>query len=216
MTLWDWTYAWDIMPAMLRGLSITFQITILGSALAFFVGFLWTFGGRLRSRRARWSVRIAIDFVRGTPLLVQVFFIFYVGPALGVLLSPYQTGVIALGVHYSAYAGEVYRGAIGAVPVGQWEAASALNLPTRRVWQSVILPLVIRYSAPALANYVITMYKETAVLFAIGLPVLLLEARAAGSSTFRFTEPYTIAGLLYFLVSYPSAVLLRRMEARGG
>jgi polar amino acid transport system permease protein len=121
-----------------------------------------------------------------------------------------------LGIHYSMYAAEAYRAGIEAVPRGQWEAARALHLSPAWTWRSVILPQSVRRSIPPLGSYLIAMYKETALLFAIGLPVLLAEAKIVGTSSFRLLEPLTLAGFMYLLISYPSSLLLRRWEKTHG
>jgi polar amino acid transport system permease protein len=212
--IWDWDYARSILPGLLDGLQTTFVVTLWGSVVAFSLGLVWTILSRPRSVLLRIPATFAVQFLRGTPLLVQLYFAFYVLPRYGIVLSTFVTGALVLGLHYSAYASEVYRAGIESVATGQWEAARALSLPTHRIWMTIVLPVALRRSVPALATYMIAMYKETALLFAIGLPVLLFEARIAGALAFRYTEPYTMAGLLYFAVSYPSAVLLRRLETR--
>ncbi|MGH2803414.1 MAG: ectoine/hydroxyectoine ABC transporter permease subunit EhuD, partial [Thermoleophilaceae bacterium] len=155
-----------------------------------------------------------VHFVRGTPLLVQAFFFFYVFPSYGITLPTLTTGIIAIGVHYSAYTAEVYRAGIENVPRGQWEAARALSLPLRRQWMGIVLPQAIRAVIPAQGNYIIAMFKDSAILSAITVTELLNKAQAVGSDSFRYLEPLTLAGLLYLLVSYPAAKLIRRLEHR--
>jgi polar amino acid transport system permease protein len=132
------------------------------------------------------------------------------------VLSALTVGVIALGVHYACYTSEVYRAGIEAVPRGQWEAATALSLPRSRVWTGVVLPQAVPRVVPALGNYVISMFKEVPLLTAIGLLDVVGRAQEAGDTYFRYVEPYTIAGLLFLLLSYPASLLLRRLERRVG
>jgi polar amino acid transport system permease protein len=214
MTVWDWDYAWEILPDLAKGLLITVEVTLTSAALALVAGLALAFGARSRNVLLKAPLRLALEFIRGTPLIVQLFFAFYVMPQFGLTASPFVVGTVVLGLHYSCYMAEAYRASIDALPAGQWEAAIALNLPRRRTWMAVILPQAVRNAVPALTTYVIAMYKETALLFAIGLPVLLFEAREEGIQTFRYLEPYTIAGILYLLVSYPTALLARRLESR--
>src|SRR5205807_1297535 len=140
-------------------------------------------------RWVRWPVQTVVEFIRNTPLLVQLFFFFYVLPTVGVTFSPLTTGVIGLGLHYSTYTAEVYRAGIDGVPVGQWEAATALSLPRRRTWTAVILPQAIRRVVPALGNYVIAMFKDTPMLAAITVLDMLKQAQEVGAESFRYTEP---------------------------
>ena len=213
---WDWNYAFEILPALLRGLVVTVEATLLGSALAFALGLV--FATLRRSgipvlSQLTWGF---IEFIRSTPLLVQLFFLYFVLPDLGLTLGALMTGVIGLGLHYATYTAEVYRAGIEAVPRGQWEACTALSLPRFRIWTDVILPQAIPRILPALGNYMISMFKETPLLLGISVIELVGAAREAGSDTFRYTEPYTIAGLLFLLVSYPCSILLRRLERRLG
>lgn len=217
MDRWDGEHAADIIPALLRGLLVTFQATVLGSLLAFSLGLVLTLLLRTGCRPVTVVVRGFIEFVRSTPLLVQIYFLFFVLPIeFGVTLSALTVGVLALGVHYATYTAEVYRAGIEAVPRGQWEAATALNLPRGRTWTAVILPQAIPRVLPALGNYVISMFKETPLLIGIGILDLVGQAREAGNDTFRYVEPYTLAGLFFLLLSYPSSLLVRRLERRVG
>ncbi|WIX82286.1 ectoine/hydroxyectoine ABC transporter permease subunit EhuD [Amycolatopsis carbonis] len=212
---WDWQAAADAIPLLLEGLLVTVELTLLGSALAYALGLVLAL-----LRRARIPVlsRVAwlfIEFIRSTPLLIQVFVLYWLVPPLtGITLSAFVTGVIALGVHYATYTAEVYRAGIEAVPKGQWEAAVALNLPRSRVWTAVVLPQAIPRVLPALGNYTISMFKETPLLLAIGVLDVLNRAKEVGAETFRVVEPYTLAGVLFLLVSLPASVLVRRWERR--
>src|ERR671924_622119 len=132
------------------------------------------------------------------------------------VLAALTTGVIGLGVHYACYLAEVYRAGIEGVPKGQWEAATALSLPPRLQWQHVILPQAIRNVLPALGNYAISMFKETPFLALITVPEMVQRAQAIGSITFRYLEPFTLAGLIFLAASYPTAIALRKLETRLG
>jgi polar amino acid transport system permease protein len=212
MTVWDWGYAWEILPALLEGLIVTVEVTLSSGVLALALGLPLALGVRSSVLLVKAPLRFVLEFIRGTPLIVQLFFGFYVMPHYGVTASPFVVGTAVLGLHYSCYMAEAYRASIDGVARGQWEAAIALNLSRRRTWTVVVLPQALRAAVPALTTYLIAMYKETALLFAIGVPVLLFEARKEGIETFRYLEPYTIAGVLYLLVSYSTAILARRLE----
>ncbi|GAA1237927.1 ectoine/hydroxyectoine ABC transporter permease subunit EhuD [Pseudonocardia alaniniphila] len=213
--VWDWNYAFSILPSLLEGLGLTLLATVLGSIVAMILGLLLAVLQR-GPRLLAVAVRGFVEFVRSTPLLVQIFFLFFVLPQFGIVLSALTVGVIALGVHYACYTSEVYRAGIDAVPRGQWEAATALSLPRSRVWTGVVLPQAIPRVVPALGNYVISMFKEVPLLTAIGLLDVVGRAQEAGDTYFRYVEPYTIAGLLFLLLSYPASLLVRRLERRVG
>ncbi|MBA3251540.1 MAG: ectoine/hydroxyectoine ABC transporter permease subunit EhuD [Geodermatophilaceae bacterium] len=214
--IWDWAYTWDILPELLRGLVVTVQATLVGSVVALVLGLVLALLRRSRLAVIRIVTGGFVEFVRSTPLLVQLYFLFFVLPSLGITLSGFQAGVIGLGVHYATYTSEVYRAGIEGVPRGQWEAATALNLPSSRVWRSVILPQAIPRVLPALGNYVIAMFKETPLLSAITVLEMLAAAKGIGNQTFRYLEPLTLVGLLFLLVSLPASFTVRRLERRFG
>ena len=211
---WDWNAVTDFLPHFRQGLLVTLQALVLGSVVSFALGLVWALLVRTPGRWVSWPVEVVTEFVRNTPLLVQLFFLFYVLPAWGLTFSALTTGVFAIGLHYSTYTMQVYRAGIEAVPAGQWEAATALNLPMRRTWTVVILPQAVRRVVPALGNYVISMLKDTPILMVITVPEMLSEARLYAQETFRFTEPLTVIGVAFILISYLASLLLRTLERR--
>jgi polar amino acid transport system permease protein len=215
MPIWDWSYAFSILPVLVQGLGITLIATVLGSIIAMVLGMVFAVLERGPLPVAI-IVRGFVEFVRSTPLLVQIFFLFFGLPVFGIVLPALVVGVIALGVHYACYTSEVYRAGIEAIPRGQWEAATALSLPRSRVWTGVILPQAVPRVIPALGNYVISMFKEVPLLIGIGILDVVGQAQEAGNTYFRYVEPYTIAGLFFLLLSYPASLLMRRLERRVG
>ncbi|CAL9553673.1 ectoine/hydroxyectoine ABC transporter permease subunit EhuD [Streptomyces sp. Tu 3180] len=211
---WDWGAVADFMPHFWDGLLVTLQILVLGSLISFVLGLVWALLMRVPTRWVSWPVGAVTEFVRNTPLLVQLFFLFYVLPEWGLTLSALTTGVLAIGLHYSTYTMQVYRAGIEAVPAGQWEAATALNLPLRRTWTAVILPQAVRRVVPALGNYVISMLKDTPMLMAITVLEMLGEARLFAQQNFQFTEPLTVIGLAFVVISYLASLALRALERR--
>ncbi|MFF8955836.1 ectoine/hydroxyectoine ABC transporter permease subunit EhuD [Streptomyces sp. NPDC014894] len=211
---WDWSAVDAFMPRFWDGLLVTAQALVLGALLAFALGLVWAIAQRSGPAVVRWPVAVITEFVRNTPLLVQLFFLYYVLPEWGVTLSAMVTGVLGLGLHYSTYTAEVYRAGIDGVPQGQWEAATALSLPRARTWGAVILPQAIRRVTPALGNYVIAMLKDTPMLFVIGVMEMLGEARQFSSETFLTVEAFTVVGIAFILISYPASLLMRALERR--
>ncbi|MFH8347122.1 ectoine/hydroxyectoine ABC transporter permease subunit EhuD [Streptomyces sp. NPDC018045] len=214
MNNWSWAYVGDILPDLLAGLRITLLATLLGSLVAFALGLVWALALRSGTRWVTWPVSVVVEFVRNTPLLVQLFFLFFVLPGWGLTFNPLTTGVIGLGLHYSTYTAEVYRAGIDGVPDGQWEAATALSLPRGRTWTAVILPQAFRRVVPALGNYVIAMFKDTPMLAAITVADLLFQANSISATTFDYMEPITVVGVLFVVISYPTSLLLRVLERR--
>ncbi len=157
-----------------------------------------------------------MQFIRGTPLLVQLYVIFYVLPDIGIRLPALVAGVIGIGLHYATYTAEVYRGGIEAVPRGQWEAARATNLTIRQTWLHVVLPQAVPPMIPALANYLIAMFKETPLLSAITVLELMNQAKSVANSSYRYIEPMTMVGVFFLVISLISVALISLLEARYG
>jgi polar amino acid transport system permease protein len=211
---WNWDVALAFMPDLMAGLRMTFEATVLAALLAFTLGLVWAIAMRSSSRYVRWPVTSMVELVRNTPLLVQLFLFFYVLPSVGLQFTRLTTGVLALGLHYSTYTAEVYRAGIESVPVGQWEAVTALSFSRTRAWTAVILPQAIRRVVPALGNYIIAMLKDSPLLALIGVADMLQQARAHGAATFEYIEPYTIVGITFIVIAYPASLLVRLLERR--
>ncbi|WP_274650621.1 ectoine/hydroxyectoine ABC transporter permease subunit EhuD [Paenibacillus humicola] len=213
--MWSWDYVISILPDLLRAFRVTIAATLAGFAVAAVFGLLLAVLGRSGWKPLRLAVRAFVEFVRSTPLLVQVFFLYYSVPMLtGLSLPAFATGVIGLGIHYSTYMSEVYRSGIDGVPKGQWEAASALNLTKTRTWLSVILPQAIPPVIPVMGNYLIVIFKETPILSAITLVEMLLTAKNTASVTYRVFEPYTMVGVIFLVISYAMSLVVMRFEKR--
>lgn len=213
--MWKWDYVVELLPKLLNAFLVTLGATFLGFLLSVLIGLILAIAGRSGYRPIRWTVRSIVEFIRSTPLLVQVFFLYYSVPMItGLAMSAFVTGVIALGLHYGTYMSEVFRSGINAVPRGQWEASTALHLSKRKTWLSVILPQALPPVIPMMGNYLIVIFKETPTLSAITLVELLLTAKSTASVTYRVFEPYTIVGLLFLLVSLIFSYGIRRLEKR--
>lgn len=210
----DWQFAWEIMPVLLRGLAVTVKATLIGTLLAAALGLFWAVARRSKLRAINWPVAATVEFIRSTPVLVQIYFLFYVLPEFGISMTPLLTGIIALGIHYSGFMSEVYRAGIEGVDRGQWEAATALNMNRRQTWLKVILPQAIPPIVPALGNYFVAMFKDTPMLSAITVLELLQSAKIIGSETFRYLEPLTMAGIFFLVCSVMAAGLIRWTERR--
>ncbi|MGE0871666.1 MAG: ectoine/hydroxyectoine ABC transporter permease subunit EhuD, partial [Kofleriaceae bacterium] len=160
--VWSWDIARDAMPSLLRGLAVTLQIVVIGMIVALALGLVWAVLRRSQHRLVRWPVIALLELVRSTPLLVQLFFLYYaVLPGIGIASSPLITGALALGLHYSCFTAEVYRAGIEGVPRGQWDAARALHLSRYHTYRHVILPQAIPPIIPAMGNYLIAIFKDT-------------------------------------------------------
>src|SRR5690606_3705182 len=207
-----WDFTWEILPRLLVATGNTLLAAGLGYAIAVVLGLVLALAQRTPFTPLTVVVRETVEFVRSTPLVLQIFFVFYVGPQFGIRLSPWTAGMIALGLHYAAYLSEVYRGGLESVPKGQWEAAKSLNLSTPRTYFRVILPQALPPSLAGMGNYLVGIFKDTPMLSVIGVAELMHTANAIGSETYRFLEPYTLVGVIFLLISLPTAGAIRLFE----
>jgi polar amino acid transport system permease protein len=210
---WDWNFAWEILPMLLRASVVTIEATVLGFIIAAILGLVFAIGRMFAPKWLSVPMIGVIEFIRSTPLLIQIFFIYFVFPEVGFTLEAMTAGVLAIGIHYATYCSEVYRAGLANIPRGQWEASIALNLTTYRTFRDVIIPQAIPPVVPALGNYLVALFKETPLLSAIAVLELMQTAKIIGSDNFRYTEPITIVGVIFLLFSLIAAGLVRWVEA---
>ena len=211
---WDWKFVWEILPLLAQASEITVIATLLGFAIAAVLGLIFAIGRIFGPNWLSVPLTAFIEFIRSTPLLIQIFFIFFVLPQVGITLDAMTAGVMALGIHYATYCSEVYRAGFANIPRGQWEASVALNLPTFQTFRDVIIPQAIPPVVPALGNYFVALFKDTPLLSAIAVLELMQTAKIIGSETFRYVEPITLVGVIFLVFSLISAGLIRIVEIR--
>ncbi len=209
---WKWSFAFEVLPRLMWATLNTLLAAGVGYAIALVVGLIFALGLRTGVRAVTVLVREIVDFIRSTPLVLQIFFVFYVAPQFGIRLSPWTSGMIAIGLHYAAYLSEVYRAGLESVPKGQWEACKALNLSLQRTYFRVIIPQALPPCLPGMGNYLVGIFKDTPMLMVIGVAELMHAATAIGSTHYRYLEPYTMVGIIFLLISLPTAFGLRRFE----
>lgn len=209
---WDWNFTFQIIPRLLPATLNTLIAAGLGYMIALVLGLVLALAQRSRFQAVNIGVREFVEFVRSTPLLLQIYFVFYVGPQFGIWLSPWTSGMITIGIHYGAYLSEVYRGGIESVPKGQWEACTALNINPARTYFRIILPQALPPAFSGMSNYLVGIFKDTPMLSVIGVAELMHTANAIGAESYRFLEPYTLVGIIFLLISLPTAAALRLLE----
>ncbi|MGO4439744.1 ectoine/hydroxyectoine ABC transporter permease subunit EhuD [Rhizobium sp. RAF56] len=213
---WDtttWvTYTTSILPIILIGLTVTLKAAAAGFAIALVLGLLFALLRRSRIKGISWTTAFIVEFLRDTPLLVQLFFLYYVLPDFGIVLPAFLTGALALGLQYAAYTSEVYRGGIEAVHRGQWEAATALNLTRMQTYRDVILPQAIPRIVPAMGNYLVAMIKETPVLSVVTVLEMMGLANMIGERTFEYLVPLTLVGVIFLLLTLICSAGLYRLQ----
>lgn len=209
--IWSWSFAAEIFSDILKCLPVTVGSTLVAFVVAALVGLVLAVLLQTKIKWLRKILLVLVDLIRSTPLLVQLYVIYYVLPNYGLLLTPFVTGVIGLGIHYSTYLSEVYRSGIDAIPKGQWEAADCLGLTKLQTWLKIVIPEAIPPILPVIGNYLITMFKETPILSAISLIEILQEAKILGSRSFRYIEGFTIVGVLFMAVSLAASFIVVRV-----
>lgn len=209
---WQWDFTLEILPRLLLATLNTLLAAGVGYAMAVVVGLVFALAQRTPFRPLTFVVREFVEFIRSTPLVLQIFFVYFVGPQVGITLSPWVAGLIAIGLHYSAYLSEVYRGGIESVPKGQWEACASLSMSTRDTYFRIIIPQALPPSLAGMGNYLVGIFKDTPMLSVIGVAELMHTANAIGSENYRFLEPYTMVGIIFLAISLPAAAGIRRFE----
>ncbi len=205
-------FAWSILPILGIGLIVTLEAAAAGFAIALVLGLVFALLRRNRFAVISWPTAFIIEFLRDTPLLVQLFFLYYVLPNYGIVLPAFLTGALALGLQYSAYTSEVYRGGLDAVPVGQWEAATALNLTRGRTYRDIIIPQAIPRIVPAMGNYLVSMLKETPVLSVVTVVDMLNLANLIGDRTFEYLVPLSLVGLIFLILTLVCSAAIHWLE----
>lgn len=211
---WDWKYVWEMLPQLLQGVWYTVLVTLVSSVITLVGGLLLAIVESLSTKVGRAVVRFFLELFRGVPVLVLLYFGYYVLPEAGIMLPALPIGIAVLGIVYAAFCSEVYRGALITVPAGLRDACVALNLSPWVTWRRVLVPLMIQRAAPALANYVLGLFRQSSFLFALGVPVLIGQAQMVGYQSFRYLEPFTVAGVFYLAINLPFVVLLNRYKAK--
>jgi polar amino acid transport system permease protein len=214
---WNWSIAADVFPVIFKAMWTTLGLTLCCYAFAVIFGMIWTLLKRIKFKPIVWLVNLIIEFIRTTPPLVQLFFLYFAWPLVpyvGMTLSPWTVSILGLGIHYSTYVSETYRSGIESVSKGQWEAATALNFSTRQKWSKIILPQAIPPIVPMLGNYMIIMFKEIPLTIVAGVTGMLTAAKAFGDQNFSYLEPLTLVACFFLVLSYPSSLLVRYLEKK--
>ena len=209
---WRWDFAIEILPQMLLATLNTILAAGIGYTTAAIVGLLFLLGQRTPIKIVNMVNREIVEFIRSTPLLIQLFFVYFVLPQFGITLSAWVCGMITIGLHFGTYLSEVYRGALEGVPKTQWEACRALNFSTFYTYRKIVLPQAFPIAIPGMGNYLVGIFKDTPLLSTIGVAELFHAATAVGGYHYRYLEPYTIVGLIFLTLSIPAAMWIRKIE----
>lgn len=214
MSSFSWADIREFLPQLLEGTAVTIRLTLLSMAVALIIGLLIALARVSRHAVLRLPATIYVEFMRGTPLLLQLFYIYYVLPFFGIRMEAFTAGVLGLSLNYAAYLSEVYRSGIQAIPVGQREAALSLGMSPALVMRRIILPQSFRIVVPPIGNYFIALFKDSALAAVITIPELLRRGNLLAASTFKHFEIYTMVALIYLLISYPASLGVTYLERR--
>ena len=210
---WRWDFAIEILPNMLWATLNTILAAGIGYAIAAIMGLIFLLGQRTPVKIVNIINREIVEFIRSTPLLIQLFFVYFVLPQFGITLSAWVCGMITIGLHFGTYLSEVYRGALEGVPKTQWEACRALNFSTFYTYRKIVLPQAFPIAIPGMGNYLVGIFKDTPLLSTIGVAELFHAATAVGGYHYRYLEPYTIVGIIFLILSVPAAMGIRKLES---
>lgn len=208
------TDAIEFMPILLQGVKLTVLVTIGSLVLSTLLGLVWALMRVSGIRLLDVSARVIVNFIRGVPIIVQLFYIYFVMPDFGVALSALQAAIIGLGIAYSAYQAENFRAGIEAIDHGQIEAAQSIGMGWWMVMRRVVLPQAFRIVLPPFGNVMIMMLKDSSQASTITVAELALQGKLIASSTFKNTSVFTLVALLYLCMSLPLMYLVSRLEKR--
>jgi polar amino acid transport system permease protein len=206
--------AWRFLPVLLKGLGMTLVLTTCALVLSTILGFIWALLGRSRHRALRLVSAIVINVVRGIPIIVQLFFIYFVLPEWGVDLEPFVAGVIGLGVAYSVYQAENFRGGFESVEPQLVEAGVSLGMSQYQLMRRVIVALGVRTALPSFGNTTVMLLKDSSIASTITVAELTRAGQLLAISTFKSGTVYVLIAVLYLLASFPLAMAVRALERR--
>ena len=210
----DWDFISRAGPYILQGAGLTILICASSIVLATILAIIGALGRLSTNAVYNGVASFYVSLVRGTPLLVQIFFIYFGLPQIGIILPAIPAGIIALGFNYGAYMTEIFRAGIQAVPPGQAEAAQALGMPDRLLFRRVVLPQAVRIVIPAIGNDFVAMIKDSALISTIGVQELLWRADQRGTREFRTLQALIIAALVYWALTIIFSFFQERLERR--
>lgn len=204
----------NFIPILLQGAGYTVQITLAAIILSTVWGFVLSLGLRSAKRWIYYPSRIYINIIRGTPLLVQMFYVYFVLPDLGIQLSALQAGIIGLSVCYGAYHAEIFRAGILSISQGQWEAAKAIGLKSRQIMARIVLPQAARVILPPIGTSFIILLKDSSLASAITVRELTRSGQLLASTTFENLRVYTLVALIYIAMTQVLAWFIHWAERK--
>jgi polar amino acid transport system permease protein len=208
--------AGEFLPILLLGVKLTIIVTIGSLALSTLLGLVWALMRVSGVAPFVWTSKTVVNVIRGIPIIVQLFYIYFVLPEFGITLSALQSGVVGLAIAYSAYQAENFRAGIEAIDHGQVEAAQSIGMGWALMMRRVILPQAVRIMLPPYGNTMIMMLKDSSQASTITVAELSLQGKLIASSSFKNLTVFSLVALLYLTMSVPLILLVGRLERRFG
>lgn len=202
------------LPALLQGAFITVQITAIAWSIGFILGMILGSAHVYAPMPIRWLLSAYLTLIKGTPMLIQITFLYYVLPTFGITLSNFWTAIIAIGINSSAYVGQIVVSGIRAVSIGQIEAARVLGFSSRSIIQNIVLPQAVRIMMPSLAGECITLLKDSSLASIIGVMELYKEARSIINQSYDVITIFFIVAVLYLTLTFLISALFYLIERR--
>ncbi|RST77179.1 amino acid ABC transporter permease [Siminovitchia acidinfaciens] len=204
----------EFLPLLLKGTLITLQITFISLAISLVFGVFVALARISNIFILNKIASVYISIIRGTPLLVQLMYVYFVLPELGLKLTPFASAIIGLALYESAYLAEIYRGGIQSVAKGQLEAAYAIGMNYSQAMKRVILPQAFKNVLPAVGNSAILLLKNSSLTSFIAVNELMHTGELLATSTFRSLEIFTLVAAIYWILHYPMTILVKQMERK--
>lgn len=202
----------SLLPMLKGALYYTLPLTLITFCIGIILALLTALARISNIKPLQWLARFYVSIIRGTPLLVQLFIIFYGLPSINVTINPFPAAIIGFSLNIGAYASEIVRAAILSIPKGQWEAGYSINMNYSQILRRIILPQAVRVSIPPLSNTFISLVKDTSLASLILVTEMFRKAQEIAATTYEFLLLYTEAGLLYWIICFILSLIQQRLE----
>src|SRR5699024_467012 len=208
-------YIIGVTPYLIKGIQLTFIITVVGVFIGFIIGTFAGMGRLAKNKLVFWISTIYVEVIHGTPILVQILFLYFgVSDLLNLDLDKISASIIAIAINAGAYVAEIVRGGIQAIDKGQTEAGRSVGLTSAQPMRYILWPQAFKQIIPPLGNQFIISLKDTSLFSAIAVHELLYMGKQYAASTFTYFEPYLMVGIFYLIITIPSSIILRKVERR--
>jgi polar amino acid transport system permease protein len=202
-----------VLPKLIAAIGITIYVALFAFVGALLIGALLFSARRSRNVLVSRPTIFVSNFIRSTPLLLQIYFYFFVLPKMGLMMPAISTGIVALSIHYGCYVSETYRASLKALPPGQRDATTALGFSRLDAYRHIIIPQILPFLIPALGNLLLSIFKETPLLASIAVTDVMFIAMQYSADHFQYIEPITVCGVIFLSISLATSIVIRILES---